>query len=81
MNPDSGYGTPVQNDVQILSKWGGGGTGLASYQVGVTADGFLYFAVNDGHDLIRAVSCPSAQRIGQQAVSGRDADCSVTDDV
>jgi hypothetical protein len=51
MNPSAGYGTPAGGNggnVQVFGRWGGGGAGLASYQLGVTGDGRLFVALNDG---------------------------------
>jgi hypothetical protein len=47
MNPKPGYGTPFQNNIPIVCKWGGGGAGNASYEVGVTSMGQLYVAMCD----------------------------------
>lgn len=48
IKPNPGYGTPFQNQIQIVGKWGGGGVGLASYEIGVTSSGQLLVATHDG---------------------------------
>jgi hypothetical protein len=44
MNPRAGYGTPRYGDCHIISKWGNGIGGAASYNFGVTSEGHLYVA-------------------------------------
>ena len=48
MNPKPGYGTPFQGNCPIIAKWGGGGVGLASYQIGITGSGQLFVATDTG---------------------------------
>lgn len=47
VNPQPGYGAPNQGDIHVVSKWGQGGVGKASYTVGLTSSGQLYVATCD----------------------------------
>jgi len=63
MNAKPGYGTPADNGIQIISKWGNGGVGLASYQIGITPAGRLYTATYDGNNEA-LLNDPSVTSIG-----------------
>jgi len=55
IKPKVGYGSPAEDNIQIISKWGRGGPGLASYNFGVTSSGLPYVAGSDGIKGQRAI--------------------------
>ncbi|MFK7946914.1 MAG: LamG-like jellyroll fold domain-containing protein [Saprospiraceae bacterium] len=50
VNPDAGYGTFTDGSepVEIISRWGGGGVGNASYRLGINSSGQVTFQVYNG---------------------------------
>jgi hypothetical protein len=77
MKPNAGYGTP--NDQwswpEIIGKWGGGGVGFASYNIGINTSGHLIVATHDGVDPTTTAMDNSITKTGvwHQVVLVRDA--------
>ena len=55
-NPGYGSASPWGNHNHIVSKWGNGGPGKASYSIGVTTGGYALSYVHDGVNTLGFVS-------------------------